>query len=76
LERLQAWLATREQDQDVPGLLNAGIENLLKLDKAFSENEKGQSGKIPALSSQVDLAGQDSNPHQSGFEEFNWFCFG
>ena len=31
------------------------------LDKAFSENEKGQSGNIPTLSSQVALAGQFSN---------------
>jgi len=99
LERLESRLATREQDQDIPGLLDAGINNLLKLDfiyqdggiekkrevigsmypekltfdgerlrttrineaaqiiytldKAFSENEKGQSGLIPALSSQV-----------------------
>ena len=34
---------------------------LYTLDKAFSENEKGQSGNIPALSSQVDLAGRNSN---------------
>ena len=103
LDRLNARLAVREQDQDVPGLLDAGIDNLLKLDniyqdggiekkrevigsmypekltfdgerlrttrineavqiiytldKAFSENEKGQSGNIPALSSQVGKTG-------------------
>ena len=97
LDRLNDRLAVREQDQDVPGLLDAGIDNLLKLDyiyqdgeiekkrevigsmypekltfdgerlrttrineaariiytpdKAFSENEKGQNGNIPALSS-------------------------
>jgi len=99
LARLKARLAAREEDQDMPGLLDVGIDNLLKLDyiyqdgeiekkrevigsmypekltfdgerlrttrineaariiytldKAFSENEKGQSGNIPALSSQV-----------------------
>jgi len=103
LERLNARLAVREQDHDVPGLLDAGIENLLKLDyiyqdggiektrevigsmypekltfdgerlrttriikvaqiiytldKAFGENEKGQSRLIPALSSQVGKTG-------------------
>ena len=103
LERLKARLAAREEDQDTPGLLDAGIDNLLKLDyiyqdgeiekkrevigsmypekltfdgerlrttrineaariiytldKAFSENEKGQSGNIPALSSQVGMTG-------------------
>ncbi len=103
LERLKARLAAREEDQDMPGLLDAGIDNLLKLDyiyqdgeiekkrevigsmypekltfdgerlrttrineaariiytldKAFSENEKGQSGNIPALSSQVGKTG-------------------
>lgn len=107
LERLKARLAAREEDQDMPGLLDAGIDNLLKLDyiyqdgeiekkreiigsmypekltfdgerlrttrineaariiytldKAFSENEKGQSGNIPALSSQVGRTGQISN---------------
>ena len=104
LERLKARLAAREEDQDMPGLLDAGIDNLLKLDyiyqdgeiekkrevigsmypekltfdgerlrttrineaaqiiytldKAFSENEKGQSGNIPALSSQVGKTGR------------------
>ena len=104
LEKLEARLANRDRDQvDIPGLLNAGIDNLLKLDyiyedgvpekkravissmypekltfdgdrlrtdrvneaakiiytldKAFSENEKGQSGNIPALSSQVGKTG-------------------
>ena len=97
-------MAIRDQGkEDVPGLLSAGIDNLLKLDyiyedggierkrivissmypekltfdgerlrtnrineaariiytldKAFSENEKGQSGNIPALSSQVGKTG-------------------
>jgi site-specific DNA recombinase len=104
LERLKARLVAREEDQDMPGLLDAGIDNLLKLDyiyqdgeiekkrevigsmypekltfdgerlrttrineaariiytldKAFSENEKGQSGNIPALSSQVGKTGR------------------
>jgi hypothetical protein len=36
LDRLNARLAVREEDQDVPGLLDAGIANLLKLDYIFS----------------------------------------
>jgi hypothetical protein len=28
----------REQDQDVPGLLNAGIDNLLKLDYIYQDS--------------------------------------
>ncbi len=37
LERLNARLAAREQDHDVPGLLDAGIENLLKLDYIYQD---------------------------------------
>jgi hypothetical protein len=89
LDRLNARLAVREQDQDVHGLLDAGIEKkrevigsmypekltfdgerlqttrineaariIYTLDKAFSENEKGQSGNIPTLSSQVGKTGR------------------
>jgi len=36
LDWLNARLAVREEDQDVPGLLDAGIANLLKLDYIFS----------------------------------------
>ena len=103
LDRLNVRLAVREQDQDVPGLLDAGIDNLLKLDyiyqegeiekkrevigsmypekltfdgdrlrtsrineaariiytldKGLKENERGQSGNIPTLSSQVGTTG-------------------
>jgi hypothetical protein len=35
LDRLNARLAVREEDQDVPGLLDAGIANLLKLDYIY-----------------------------------------
>jgi hypothetical protein len=39
LERLKARLAVREEDQDMPGLLDAGIDNLLKLDYIYQEGE-------------------------------------
>jgi site-specific DNA recombinase len=108
LEKLEARLAIRDQGhEDVPALLDAGIDNLLKLDYIYADgdierkrtvissmypekltfdgdrlrtnrvneaariiytldqglgqNKKGQSGNIPALSSQVDLAGRISN---------------
>ncbi len=104
LEKLEARLAIRDQGhEDVPGLLSAGIDNLLKLDyiyedghidkkrmvissmypekltfdgdrlrtnrineaariiytldKGLDKNEKGQSGNIPTLSSQVGKTG-------------------
>ncbi len=39
LERLKARLAAREEDQDMPGLLDAGIDNLLKLDYIYQDGE-------------------------------------
>ena len=104
LEKLEARLAIRDQGhEDVPGLLDVGIDNLLKLDyiydhgeidkkrtvissmypekltfdgdrlrtnrineaariiytldKGLDKNERGQSGNIPALSSQVGMTG-------------------
>ena len=37
--------------------INEAARMIYTLDKAFSENEKGQSGNIPALSSQVGMTG-------------------
>ena len=37
LERLKARFAVREEDQDMPGLLDAGIDNLLKLDYIYKD---------------------------------------
>ena len=41
--------------------INEAAQIIYTLDKAFSENEKGQNGNKTILSSQVALAGQFSN---------------
>jgi hypothetical protein len=38
--------------------INEAAQIIYKLGKAFSENEKGQSGNIPTLSSQVGKTGR------------------
>jgi hypothetical protein len=43
--------------------INEAAQIIYKLGKAFSENEKGQSGNIPTLSSQVG---------KTGFEPLNF----
>ena len=39
LEGLKARLAAREEDQVMPGLLDAGMDNLLKLDYIYQDGE-------------------------------------
>jgi hypothetical protein len=46
LERLNARLAVREQDHDVPGLLDAGIGNLLKLDYIYQDGGIEKKRKV------------------------------
>jgi hypothetical protein len=40
LQRLNARLAAREEDQDMPGLLDVGIDNLQKLDYIYQDASK------------------------------------
>jgi site-specific DNA recombinase len=41
-------LAAREEDQDMPGLLDAGIDNLLKLDYIYQDGEIEKKREVMA----------------------------